>query len=130
MPSFKATVPFDLGRGLAKIDTDLKKIVQKHNDAFDETSGHAHSGAGEGKPIPKAGLKYAVVTVTVNAGSASGSSAADATLVGGEILGYYPAGNQDQFVDNVVLNADGSVTVTLAANAVANNTFKVIVLKA
>lgn len=23
MPSFKATVPFDLGRGLAKIDTDL-----------------------------------------------------------------------------------------------------------
>jgi hypothetical protein len=73
-------------------------------------------------------LNYTVVAVTVNAGVAAGSSAADPNLVGGEILGFYPTGNQDQFVDSVVLNGDGSVTITLAANATANNTFNVVVL--
>jgi len=79
--------------------------------------------------VTKAKLGYKVVTVTVAAGATSGSSAADSELVGGEILGIYPAGNQDQFVTNVVLNADGSITVTLGAAATADNTFKVVVLK-
>lgn len=79
--------------------------------------------------VTKAKLGYKVVTVTVAAGATSGSSAADSELEGGEIVGIYPAGNQDQFVDNVVLNADGSVTVTLAAAATDDNTFKVVVLK-
>lgn len=69
------------------------------------------------------------VAVTVNAASATGSSAADTSLKNGKIVGIYPTGNQDQFIDNVVLNADGSVTVTLAANATANNTFNVMVEK-
>jgi len=68
------------------------------------------------------------VAVTVAAAATSGSSAADSDLVGGTILGHYSTGNQDQFVDNVVLNADGSVTVTLAAAATADNTFNVVVL--
>jgi len=79
--------------------------------------------------VTKAKLGYKVVTVTVAAGATSGSSAADSELVGGEIVGIYPAGNQDQFVDNVTLNSDGSVTVTLAAAATDDNTFKVVVLK-
>jgi len=69
------------------------------------------------------------VDVDVAAGATSGSSAADPDLVGGEILGIYPDGNQDQLVDSVVLNADGSVTVTLAAAATAVNSFKVVVAK-
>jgi len=79
--------------------------------------------------ISKAEIGYKVVSVTVSAAATSGSSAADAELEGGEILGIYPAGNQDQFVDNVALAADGSVTVTLAAAATADNIFKVVVLK-
>jgi len=76
---------------------------------------------------PKIG--YKVVAVTVAAGATSGSSPADPDLVGGEIIGIYPTGNQDQLVDNVSLGADGSVTVTLAAAATADNTFNVVVLK-
>jgi len=79
--------------------------------------------------VTKPKLAYKVVAVTVAAAATSGSSAADPELVGGEILGYYSTGNQDQFVDNVVLGADGSVTITLAAAATADNTFKVVVLK-
>lgn len=80
-------------------------------------------------PVRKSRLSYKTVAVTVVAAATAGSSAADAQLVGGEILGYYPTGNQDQYVDNIVLNADGSITITLAAAATANNTFKVAVLR-
>ena len=83
----------------------------------------------ERRLLKKSDLDYKVVTVTVAAGATSGSSAADSELIGGEILGFYPAGNQDQFVVNVVLNPDGSVTVTLAAAATADNVFNVVVLK-
>jgi hypothetical protein len=79
--------------------------------------------------VSKAKLGYKSVAVNVAATATSGSSAADPDLVGGEILGVYSAGNQDQLVDNVVLNADGSVTVTLAAAATAENNFKVVVAK-
>ena len=79
--------------------------------------------------ITKAKLGLKAVSVTVAASATSGSSSADSDLVGGEILGIYSTGNQDQFVDNVALNADGSVTVTLGAAATADNTFNVVVLK-
>jgi fructose-1,6-bisphosphatase len=77
----------------------------------------------------KSKIGYKVVAVTVAADSNSGSSDADADLVGGQIIGIYPTGNQDQFVTNVTLNANGSVTVTLAGNATNDNTFNVVVLK-
>lgn len=67
------------------------------------------------------------VAITVSAASATGSSSADTTLVGGTIIGILPTGNQDQFVDNVAIAGDGAVTVTLAANATADNTFNVMV---
>jgi len=79
--------------------------------------------------VTKTKIGYKVVAVSVAAGAASGTSIADPDLVGGQIVGIYPTGNQDQFVDNVVLNSDGSVTVTLAGNAVAGNNFNVVVLK-
>jgi hypothetical protein len=79
--------------------------------------------------VGKAKLAYKTVAVTVAATATSGSSAADPELVGGEIIGCYSTGNQDQLVDSVVLNADGSVTVTLAAAATADNTFNVVVAK-
>lgn len=77
----------------------------------------------------KVGMSYKAVDVTVAGGDTTGSSAADSELVGGVILGIYPTGNQDQFVDNVVLNADGSISVTLGAAATADNTFKVVALR-
>lgn len=69
----------------------------------------------------KLGFKAVVVTVALEA--TTGSSAADATLVDGALLGILPTGNQDQIVDDVDLNADGSITITLAAAATAENTF-------
>jgi len=83
-----------------------------------------------GGTIGKDIVRFKTVSVTVSATNTSGSSPADPDLVGGEILGIYPTGNQDQFVDNVVLNADGSVTVTLGTAATNDNTFKVVVLRA
>ncbi|GAA3322651.1 hypothetical protein GCM10017711_07320 [Paeniglutamicibacter sulfureus] len=47
---------------------------------------------------------------------------------GAHILGIMPAGNQDQFVDNVV-EADATITVTLSSVATAENIFNVTVLE-
>ena len=79
--------------------------------------------------VKKGQLSYKSVAVTVSTGNSSGSSSNDADLVGGEILGIYPTSNQDQFVDSVALDVNGAVTVTLAANATADNVFKVVVLR-
>ncbi|MDI9934690.1 hypothetical protein QM806_04375 [Rhodococcus sp. IEGM 1351] len=69
--------------------------------------------------------KIVTKTVTVDAAAASGT----ATVVAGStILGIYPAGNQDQLVDNVAISTT-TLTVTLAANATATNTYKVVVLE-
>ena len=78
--------------------------------------------------VTKAKLFMKTVAVTVAMGAGSGSSAADADLVGGALVGIYPTANQDQFVQSVILNADGSITVTLVANATATNVFAVTVL--
>lgn len=74
-------------------------------------------------------LGYKAVTVTINAAAATGSSAADTTLAGGVLFNCTPNGNQDQLLDNAILNADGSITLTLAANATATNTFRCIAMK-
>lgn len=70
-----------------------------------------------------------IVAVNVSTGNGTGSSAADPLLIGGTIIGIVPTGNQDQLVDEVIVEADGKVKVTLAANATAQNTFNVSVLK-
>lgn len=72
-------------------------------------------------------FKYKLVEVTVALGETVGVSAADTDLVGGAILSITPATNQDQFVDNVELETDGVVTVTIAAAATADNVFNVMV---
>jgi hypothetical protein len=79
--------------------------------------------------IKKSRIGYKTVAVTVTTGNPSGASGNDADLVGGEIIGIVPTGNQDQFVDNVTIDGNGAVTVTLAAAATADNTFKVTVLR-
>ena len=75
-------------------------------------------------------LQFKNVAVTVSAAAGSGSSANDTDLIGGTIMGIVPTGNQDQFVDDVTIDANGAVTVTLAANATANNTYNVTVWRA
>lgn len=74
--------------------------------------------------------KIAVVAVNVSTGNSTGSSSAAAALVGAVPIGVVPVGNQDQLVDEVVVESDGKVKVTLAAAATAQNQFKVTVLKA
>lgn len=72
---------------------------------------------------------YKAVAVTVTAGGATATTTADPDIALGVLVGCHPNSNQDQFVDNIVLNANGSITMTLAANATANNVFRCIVLK-
>lgn len=64
-------------------------------------------------------------TVTVTAGQTSGT---ETVTAGPTVLGVYPAGNQDQFVDNVAISGT-TLTVTLAAAATTNNTYKVTVFE-
>jgi hypothetical protein len=64
-------------------------------------------------------------TVTVNAAASTGTVT---VVAGSTILGIYPAGNQDQYVDNVAI-ASTTLTVTLAAAATATNTYKVTLLE-
>jgi len=70
-------------------------------------------------------LLFEEVDVTVAAGATSGTATVTA---GSKIVGYYPTGNQDQFVDNISISAT-TLTLTLAAAAVADNTFRVFLLK-
>ena len=65
------------------------------------------------------------VTVNVAAGSASGTAT---VVTGSTILGFYPAGNVDQTLKNIAISGT-TLTVTLAANATAQNNFKVNVLE-
>lgn len=76
--------------------------------------------------ITKTQVSYEVVSVTITAGNPSGTG----TITSGSIvLGYYSTSNQDQFVDNVSISGT-TLTITLAGNATANNTFSVVLLKA
>ena len=76
--------------------------------------------------ITKTELSYEVVSVTVAAGNSVGTG----TVTSGSIiLGYYPTSNQDQFVDSISVSGT-TLTITLAANAVADNKFNVVLLKA
>ena len=76
--------------------------------------------------IKQAELDYETANVTVSAGSATGT----ATVTSGSIvLGWRPTGNNDQFVDNIAVSGT-TLTVTLTANATADNTFQVTLLKA
>jgi len=75
--------------------------------------------------VTQSKLSYETASVTVSAGTASGT----ATVTSGSIiLGFRPTGNQDQFIDNISVSGT-TLTVTLAANATADNTFQVILLK-
>lgn len=69
------------------------------------------------------------VTVTVATGTAQGSSVADATIAGGAIIGFHPVSLADSNLKSIVLNGDGSVTVSHIANATGTNTYSVRVAK-
>lgn len=74
---------------------------------------------------------WVVITeVTVAAAATSWTATADTSLIWWTIIWIVPAWNQDQFVDNVAIDADWVITVTLAAAATANNVFNVAVLTA
>lgn len=75
--------------------------------------------------IGAAELKITLEDVTVGTGNPSGT----ATVVAGAIpIGIVPVSNQDQHIDSVLVSGT-TLTVTLAANATADNVFKVVVLE-
>lgn len=128
----------DIGKNALVTDDQTVSVLDTTNNvvagvivAVDSaTEAWVEIGPSAGSKTVKGRLSYKSVAVTVAAAATAGSSAADEDLEGGEIVGYYPTGNQDQLADSVALGADGAVTVTLAAAATANNTFKVVVVRA
>lgn len=75
--------------------------------------------------VKQSELDYETANVTVSAGSSSGT----ATVTSGSIvIGWRPTGNQDQFIDNISVSGT-TLTITLGANATADNTFQVTLLK-
>ena len=75
--------------------------------------------------IKQAEWDYEQVTVTVTAGNPSGT----ATVTSGSIIiGWRATSNQDQFIDSMAVSGT-TLTVTLAANATADNVFQVTLLK-
>ena len=75
--------------------------------------------------------KLALVTkmVTVGAGTDTVVHTADATIIGGTIIGFHPLA-QDQIIESINLNVSGEILISLKANATADNIFNVHVLKA
>ena len=71
--------------------------------------------------------KFHFVEVTIALGEASGSSAAEPAFEGGAIFSCFPKSGNDQPVASVVLNGDGSVTVTVSAVETAEAKFAVAV---
>ena len=78
-----------------------------------------------GAVVGQAQLKFEQVSVTVTAGNPSGTTS---VTTGSLIIGYRPTGNQDQLVDNISISGT-TLTLTLAANATANNQFEITLLK-
>jgi hypothetical protein len=69
--------------------------------------------------------KTELATVTINAGSSSGT----ATVTSGNvILGWYPVTNLDQIIDDISISGT-TLTVTLSANAIATTNVRVQMLK-
>lgn len=72
------------------------------------------------------------ISISINTASSSGSSAANSALIGATILGWLPrsAGASVYQIRTIVVNADGSITVTLNGNpTVATATIVVTVCK-
>jgi len=79
--------------------------------------------------IRKESISYVTLPVIVSPTATIGESEPNPTIMDGEILGYYPAGNQDQFVTNVEITEDFKAKITLASAATAPNIFNVVILK-
>ena len=104
--------------GVAELITDAVETLKIKN--LNVTEGKLSANA-----VSQAKLKYETADITVSAGNPTGT----ATITSGSIvIGFYPTGNNDQFVDNISISGT-TLTITLAANATVNNTFKVILLK-
>jgi hypothetical protein len=89
-------------------------------------SGVVNQAAIGADAVGQSELKYEQVAVTVSAGQSTGT----ATVTSGAVVfgAPRPTGNQDQFIDNCSVSGT-TLTITLAANATADNTFEVTLLK-
>lgn len=95
---------------------------------------HATAGADAIAPADIGAVEEAKldkVDVTIALGAASGSSAADPTCIGANVLGVYPkSGNDQVMASEPVVGVDGSITVTLAAVSTTEAVWTIVVLKA
>ena len=99
---------------------------------LDETLQDLDERIGDGG-VPGSTQIIMSIPVNVSAGDGTGASAPVNEIEGLEgidsaqinPIGIVPLSNQDQFVDNVEVEVDTKIRVTLAANATAQNQFLV-----
>jgi hypothetical protein len=98
--------PSDLGSAVISNNTVTKAMMTNDSVAADE-------------------VDFEQVSVTVSAGNSTGTATVTS---GAKTWGFRPTGNQDQFIDNISISGT-TLTITLAANATADNTFEVTLIK-
>jgi hypothetical protein len=111
-----------VGGGSADIKGNMVQLSTVNATIATDSITQAMIGA---NAVGQSEWKYEQVSVTVNAGSASGTGTVTS---GSTIIGWRATGNQDQLIDNMAVSGT-TLTITLAANATANNTFSVTLLK-
>ena len=112
--------------GLGPADIKGKIVAPSTVAATTLADNTVNNAAMANDAIKQAELDYETANVTVSAGNPSGTAAVTS---GSVVIGWRATGNQDQFIDDISVSGT-TLTVTLAANATANNTFQVILLKA
>lgn len=122
-----ADVRYILSRktGLGSADIKARIVAPSSVGTSTLATNSVNNAAMADDAIKQAELDYEQVNVTVGAGGATGT----ATVTSGSIvIGWRATGNQDQFIDNAAVSGT-TLTITLAANATADNTFQVTLLK-
>lgn len=108
------------------VDTLAATDIAANAIAASELADNAVDKAAVGDDaVGQAELDLTIVSVTVLAGASTGTAT---VVASSQVVGFRSTGNQDQFIDNIAISGT-TLTVTLAANATANNTFDIAVLE-
>jgi hypothetical protein len=111
-----------VGGGSADIKGNMVQLSTVNATIATDSITQAMIGA---NAVGQSEAKTELATVTINAGSSSGT----ATVTSGNvILGWYPVTNLDQIIDDISISGT-TLTVTLSANAIATTNVRVQMLK-
>lgn len=114
---------FQLNRKIGAGSADIRGNLIGSTSTY--SAGSVDQNAIGADAVGQSELKDEQVTVNVAVGQTQGTGTCTS---GSTIIGWRPAGNVDQLVDDISVSGT-TVTVTLASAATAQNNFVVILLK-